>query len=175
MGVVAAALVPGPLPAAITRSRQHVQAVLAQSLLEMGQDGRAALAWQWALTGTRPSPVTLSLATGYPPSREDILAEAASPSPPTPTCRLSTAGPSRQPSAGSAAKPPRRLWITTAAVHTSRSPPRLHAQLRFRVLRASSMIRNCVITRWPAWKTGESWCLPWPRSSSAASAASRCG
>ena len=76
MGVVAAAFVPGPLPPAITRPRQHVQAVLAQSLLEMGQDGRAALAWQWALTGTRPSPVTLSLAPGCPPSREEILAEA---------------------------------------------------------------------------------------------------
>jgi hypothetical protein len=50
--------------------------VLAQSLHEVGRDGRASLAWQWALTGTRPSPVTLSLAPGRPPSREEILAEA---------------------------------------------------------------------------------------------------
>ena len=50
---------------------------MAQSLHEIGPDGRAALAWQWALTGTRPSPVTLSLAPGRPPSREEILHEAA--------------------------------------------------------------------------------------------------
>jgi hypothetical protein len=36
----------------------------------------AALAWAWALTGTKPSPVTLSLAPGRPPSRSEILAEA---------------------------------------------------------------------------------------------------
>ncbi len=50
--------------------------MLAQSIREMGADGRTALAWEWALTGTRPSPVTMSLAPGYPPSREEILAEA---------------------------------------------------------------------------------------------------
>jgi hypothetical protein len=50
--------------------------VLAQSLRETGLDGRAALGWQWALTGTRPSPVTLSLAMDRPPSRDEILAEA---------------------------------------------------------------------------------------------------
>ena len=68
--------VPNPLPAAISRPRQHVESVLAQSLVETGRDGRAALAWAWALTGTRPSPVTLSLAPGRPPSREEMLAEA---------------------------------------------------------------------------------------------------
>jgi hypothetical protein len=67
----------GPLPPAITRSRQLVDAVLAQSLTEVSTDGRAALAWKWALTGTRPSPVTLSLAAGRPPSRDEIVAEVA--------------------------------------------------------------------------------------------------
>jgi hypothetical protein len=65
------------LPPAITRTRQQVEAVLTQSLSEVGTEGRAALAWEWALTGSRPSPVTLSLPTGHPPSREEIVAEAA--------------------------------------------------------------------------------------------------
>jgi hypothetical protein len=68
--------VPEQLSAAITRRREHVEAVLAQSLRETGQDGRTALAWAWALTGSRPSPVTMSLSPGRPPSRAEILAEA---------------------------------------------------------------------------------------------------
>lgn len=76
MAVVAPRFVPDPLPPAVTRPRQQVQDVLAQSLLEMGEDGRTALAWQWALTGSRPSPVTLSLPPGRPPTREEVLAEA---------------------------------------------------------------------------------------------------
>ena len=71
-----AARVPDRLSPAITRPRHLVEAVLAQSLDEMGTEGRAALAWDWALTGTRPSPVTLSLPVGHPPSRSEILAEA---------------------------------------------------------------------------------------------------
>ena len=74
--VVATTRVPDPLPAAIARPRRQVQAVLAQSLAETSRDGRAALAWAWALTGTRPSPVTLSLAPGRPPHRDEMLAEA---------------------------------------------------------------------------------------------------
>jgi hypothetical protein len=70
---------PERLPDAIARPRPHVQAVRAQSLLEMGPDGRTALAWDWALTGTRPSPVTLSHAPGRPPTREQIRAEATAP------------------------------------------------------------------------------------------------
>ena len=73
---VATVTVPDPLPSAIARPRQHVEAVLAQSLAETGEAGRAALAWHWALTGTSPSPVTLSLAPGHPPARQDILTEA---------------------------------------------------------------------------------------------------
>jgi len=71
--------VPNPLSPGITRPRQHVEAVLAQSLLETGDQGRAALAWAWALTGTRPSPVTLSVAKGIPPARDEITAEASAP------------------------------------------------------------------------------------------------
>ena len=72
---VTALYVPEQMPPAIARSRQLVDAVLAQSLAEVGTDGRAALAWEWALTGTRPSPVTLSLPVGRPPSRDEIVAE----------------------------------------------------------------------------------------------------
>jgi hypothetical protein len=79
--------IPDPLPAAITRPRDHVQAVLTQSRAETGADGRAALAWTWALTGSRPSPITLSPAPGRPPTREEIRAESqaepqTSPAPP---------------------------------------------------------------------------------------------
>ena len=73
---VATVDLPETLPPSVTRPRTHVAAVLAQSLLESGEDGRAALAWSWALTGARPSPVTLSLPPGEPPSHQDILAEA---------------------------------------------------------------------------------------------------
>jgi hypothetical protein len=73
----AAIPVPDPLPPAISRSREHVEAVLAQSLIETGDQGRAALAWTWALTGTRRSPVTLSPAKANPPTVEEIAAEAA--------------------------------------------------------------------------------------------------
>jgi hypothetical protein len=74
---MAAIPVPDPLPPAISRPREHIEAVLAQSLIETGGQGRAALAWTWALTGARPSPVTLSPATANPPTLEEIAAEAA--------------------------------------------------------------------------------------------------
>src|SRR6266851_6384304 len=73
---VSALCVPDQMPPAVTRPRQLVVAVLAHSLSEAGTDGRAALAWEWPLTGARPSPVTLSRPPGHPPSREEILAEA---------------------------------------------------------------------------------------------------
>jgi hypothetical protein len=69
--------VPEPLPQSVVRPRQHVEAVRAQSIAETGTNGRAALSWEWALGGNRPSPVTLSLAPGRPPARDEILAEAA--------------------------------------------------------------------------------------------------
>jgi hypothetical protein len=68
--------IPDPLPAAVARPRDHLQAVLKASLAETGSTGRAALAWTWALTGTSPSPVMLSLSLGRPPTREEIQAEA---------------------------------------------------------------------------------------------------
>jgi hypothetical protein len=71
--------IPDPLPDSIVRPRQQLLAVRAQSLLETGAHGRTALAWDWALTGNRPSPVTLALAPGLPPAREQILAEATAP------------------------------------------------------------------------------------------------
>jgi hypothetical protein len=76
VGCVTTVRVPEQLSPAIVRPRACVEAVLAQSLLETGHRGRAALAWEWALTGRRPSPVTLMLAPGQPPSRAEILAEA---------------------------------------------------------------------------------------------------
>jgi hypothetical protein len=68
---------PDTLPPTTTRPRDHVQAIRTQSLAEIGSTGRAALAWTWALTGTSPSPVTLSLPLGRPPTRDEIQAEAA--------------------------------------------------------------------------------------------------
>jgi len=47
---VSAVCVPDQLPPAVTRPRQLVAAVLAQSLSEVSTGGRAALAWEWALT-----------------------------------------------------------------------------------------------------------------------------
>jgi hypothetical protein len=64
------------LPAAITRPPSLLWSVLARSLGEQGGTGRTALAWRWALTGGCPSPVTLALAAGVAPGREQLLAEA---------------------------------------------------------------------------------------------------
>lgn len=79
VNIVTTIQVPDPLPPAIGRPRQLLEAVLAQSLAEAGGQGRAALAWAWALTGRRPSPVTLSVAAGSPPSRDKITVEASAP------------------------------------------------------------------------------------------------
>jgi hypothetical protein len=76
VSMMAAAQVPHTLSAAIVRPREHIEAVLAQSLREMGNQGRTALAWTWALTGSLPSPVTLSQQVGHRPTRAEILAEA---------------------------------------------------------------------------------------------------
>ena len=76
-----AVAIPQPLAAfaGIARPPEHLAAVRRQSLLELGPDGRAALAWEWALKGACPSPITLTLPTGHPPSRAEILAEARAP------------------------------------------------------------------------------------------------
>jgi hypothetical protein len=73
---IVTAQIPNPLSPAIVRAREHIEAVLNQSLREMGDRGRTALAWTWALTGARPSPITLSLPVRHPPTRGEILAEA---------------------------------------------------------------------------------------------------
>jgi hypothetical protein len=76
---VSAARVRDSLPSAIVRPQELIEAVRAQTLCETGTDGRVALAWEWALTGARPSPITLSPPIGHPPYREEILAEASAP------------------------------------------------------------------------------------------------
>lgn len=68
--------VPDPLPPAIVRPPRQVKAVMTQSLRERGTSGQTAAAWQWALTGDVPSPVRQAPATGTPPDRTQIIAEA---------------------------------------------------------------------------------------------------
>ena len=65
------------VPAGIAQRPGRIWNVLARSLGEQGAAGRTALAWRWALTGSCPSPVTLTAAAGGPPDRGAILAEAA--------------------------------------------------------------------------------------------------
>jgi hypothetical protein len=66
------------LPEAIVQRPGRLWNVFARSLGEQGADGRTALAWRWALTGTCPAPVTLAVPLRRPPLREEMLAEAAS-------------------------------------------------------------------------------------------------
>jgi hypothetical protein len=65
------------LPEGIVQRPGRIWNVLARSLGEQGASGRTALAWRWALTGSCPSPVTLSAPAGSPPDRAGIRAEAA--------------------------------------------------------------------------------------------------
>ena len=67
------------LPEAITRPPARLWSVFARSLGEQGAAGRTALAWRWALTGSCPSPVTLTQAPGRPPAGDEILGEADAP------------------------------------------------------------------------------------------------
>ena len=67
------------LPEAICQSAEQLWSVLARSLGEQGADGRTALAWRWALTGTSPSPVALSPQPGRPPGRDELIREAEAP------------------------------------------------------------------------------------------------
>jgi hypothetical protein len=48
------------LPEAIAQRPGRIWNVFARSLGEQGAGGRTALAWRWALTGTCPSPITLT-------------------------------------------------------------------------------------------------------------------
>src|SRR6266702_7617742 len=65
------------VPESIAQRPGRIWNVLARSLGEQGASGRTALAWRWALTGSCPSPVTLTAPAGWPPDRGEILAEAA--------------------------------------------------------------------------------------------------
>jgi len=53
-----------------------LRSVFARSLAEQGASSRTGLAWRWALTGTCPSPVTLSQPPGRPRTNAELLAEA---------------------------------------------------------------------------------------------------
>ena len=64
------------LPDAVTQRPGRIWNVLARSLGEQGGTGRTALAWRWALTGSCPSPMTLSPPVGTLPGRSELLAEA---------------------------------------------------------------------------------------------------
>lgn len=64
------------LPETIAHRPGRVWNVFARSLGEQGADGRTALAWRWALTGTCTSPVSLGASLGRPPDRGELLAEA---------------------------------------------------------------------------------------------------
>jgi hypothetical protein len=65
VSIVATIQVPDFLPPAITRPSQLIEALLAQSLLEIGRQGRAACLGR-ALTGRPPSAVTLYAAKARP-------------------------------------------------------------------------------------------------------------
>jgi hypothetical protein len=65
------------VPEAITRSPAQLWSVLARSLGEQGASGRTGLAWRWTLTGTCPSPMTLTMPIGQPPGRSEILLESS--------------------------------------------------------------------------------------------------
>jgi hypothetical protein len=67
------------LPDAVVHRPGRVWNVFARSLGEQGADGRTALAWRWAFTGTCPSPVTLTTPAGKPPRRVELLTEATAP------------------------------------------------------------------------------------------------
>ena len=64
------------VPEGIVQRPGRIWNVFARSLGEQGASGRTALAWRWALTGSCPSPVTLSAPAGRLPDRGEILAEA---------------------------------------------------------------------------------------------------
>jgi hypothetical protein len=68
--------IPEPLPVIVTRSRQLIKAVAAQSLREQGSDSRTARAWRWVLTGQGLSPVSEAPGTDHPPDLDGIAAEA---------------------------------------------------------------------------------------------------
>jgi|GEM_PF-2343767 len=74
---VAIVLLLDHLPETIAQRPGRVWNVLARSLGEQGGQGRTALAWRWALTGSCPSPVSLATPLQRPPDRSELLSEAS--------------------------------------------------------------------------------------------------
>jgi hypothetical protein len=68
--------IPQTLPPAITVSRELAEFSLAEDLATYGADGPAALAWQWALTGQGPTPVSLRDWHQGPPDHDTLLDES---------------------------------------------------------------------------------------------------
>jgi hypothetical protein len=64
--------IPAKLPPAITKSHDVAEVVKARDMQEHDPSGPVALAWQWALTGQGPTPITLMDWNTGPPSRQDI-------------------------------------------------------------------------------------------------------
>jgi hypothetical protein len=70
------AQIPAILPPAITVSREVAELCLTEDLAVHGTSGPAALAWQWALTGKGPTPVSLREWHAGPPDHETLLDES---------------------------------------------------------------------------------------------------
>ena len=67
---------PDILPPAITVSQEVAELCLAEDLAVYGASGPAALAWQWALTGQGPTPVSLREWHVGPPDHDTMLDES---------------------------------------------------------------------------------------------------
>lgn len=70
------AQIPAILPPAITVSREIAEMCLAEDLAVYGTSGPAAFAWQWALTGHGPTPVSRREWHAGPPDHETLLDES---------------------------------------------------------------------------------------------------
>lgn len=70
------ARLPATLPPAITVSREVAEMCMSNDLAAYGPSGPAALAWQWALTGQGPTPVSLREWHAGPPDHDTLLDES---------------------------------------------------------------------------------------------------
>jgi hypothetical protein len=70
------AQMPAILPPAITVSREVAEMCLSDDLAAYGTSGPAALAWQWALTGQGPTPVSRREWHAGPPDHDTLLDES---------------------------------------------------------------------------------------------------
>lgn len=64
--------IPAKLPPAITKSHDVAEFIMSRDIEEHGVSGPVTLAWQWALTGEGPTPITLMDWNADPPSRQGI-------------------------------------------------------------------------------------------------------